>query len=326
MDRNLALEIVRVTEAAALASAAFVGRGDGMAADKAATDAMRQCLDSISFKGRVVIGEGERDEAPMLYIGEEIGAGTEPEVDIAVDPLECTNSVAFGRPNALAVIAVAPKGKLLHAPDTYMEKIAVGPEAAEAIDLNLPASENIGRTAECLGYKIHELTVVILDRERHDYLISQVRKTGARIHLIPDGDVSSAIAAAIPDSGINLLMGIGGAPEGVLAAAALKCIGGTMQGRLIPRSQEERLRAEKMGIEDINKILTIEEIAQGEDIMFAATGVTGGDLLNGVLFRPDGATTESLVLRQSSGTRRFIKSFHYFKKGHPVTILNQNKE
>ncbi|UCD95356.1 MAG: class II fructose-bisphosphatase [Candidatus Zixiibacteriota bacterium] len=323
MDRNLALEIVRVTEAAALASAAWVGRGDGRAADSAATAAMRECFDGIAFRGKVVIGEGERDEAPMLYIGEEVGGGDGPEVDIAVDPLECTNSVAYGRSNALAVIAIAPKGKLLHAPDTYMEKIAVGPEAADAIDLNASPEENIGRVAECLGYKITELTVVILDRERHEYLIDRVRKTGARIHLISDGDVSSAIAAAMPSTGVNLLMGIGGAPEGVLAAAALRCIGGAMQGRLVPRNQEERERALKMGIEDINKVFSLDELAQGEETMFAATGVTSGDLLHGVLFRKDGATTESLVLRQSSGTRRYIKSHHYFRERHPVTILDQ---
>ena len=323
MDRNLALEIVRVTEAAAMASARWVGRGDGRAADQAATEAMRECLDGIHFKGCVVIGEGERDEAPMLYIGEEVGGAESPEVDIAVDPLECTNSVAFGRSNALAVIAIAPKGMLLHAPDTYMEKIAAGPEAAEAIDLNKSPEENIGRVAECLGYKISELTVVILDRERHENLIRRVRKTGARIHLISDGDVSSAIAAAIPNTGINLLLGIGGAPEGVLAAAALRCVGGAMQGRLVPRNQEERDRAKRMGIEDIDKVFRVDEIAGGNEIMFSATGVTDGDLLHGILFRKNGVTTESLVLRQSSGSRRIIKSDHYFKPGHPATILDQ---
>ncbi len=323
MDRNLALEIVRVTEAAALASAGWVGRGDGISADQAAVSAMRECFDGISCRGIVVIGEGERDEAPMLFIGEQVGNSEAPEVDIAVDPLECTNSVAYGRPNALAVIAIGPKGSLLHAPDTYMEKIACGPEASEAIDLNQTVEENIGRVAECLGYKIAELTVVILDRERHDHLVSRVRKTGARIHLIPDGDVSSAIAAAMPNTGVNLLMGIGGAPEGVLAAAALRCVGGAMQARLVPRSQEERVRAEQMGIEDINKVFNIDELARGNELMFAATGVTNGDLLHGVMFRKDGATTESLVLRQQSGTRRLIKSEHYFKPGHPVTILDQ---
>jgi fructose-1,6-bisphosphatase II len=204
-----------------------------------------------------------------------------------------------------------------------MEKIAAGPQAAEAISLNATPEENIGRVAECLGYKIPELTVVILDRERHEHLIQRVRKTGARIHLISDGDVSSAIAAAMPDTGVNLLLGIGGAPEGVLAAAALRCIGGAMQGRLVPRNQEERDRAKKMGITDIDKILDIKDLAEGEDTMFAATGVTNGDLLHGVLFRKDGATTESLVLRQSSGTRRIIKSDHYFKDGHPVRTLDQ---
>jgi len=313
MDRNLALEIVRVTEAAALASAQWVGRGSQMDADRAAVTAMRRSLDSIYFKGKVVIGEGERDEAPMLYIGEEVGCGAEPEVDIAVDPLECTNSVAYGRPNALAVIAIAPKGQLLHAPDTYMEKIAAGPKAAEAIDLSLSPEENIGRVAECLGYRISNLTVVILERERHSDLIARVRKTGARIHLIPDGDVSSAIAAALPDSGVDLLLGIGGAPEGVLAAAALRCIGGAMQGRLVPRNVEEVERAKQMGVMDINKIFTVDELASGSGIMFAATGVTDGDLLKGVIFHPHGAVSQSLVLRQKSGTRRFIRTEHHYK-------------
>jgi fructose-1,6-bisphosphatase II len=313
MDRNLALEIVRVTEAAALASAGWVGRGSGHDADNAAVAAMRRTLDSISFKGRVVIGEGERDEAPMLYIGEEVGNARDPEVDIAVDPLECTNSVAYGRSNALAVIAIAPKGDLLHAPDTYMEKLAVGPKAASAIDLKNSPEENIGRVAECLGFKISNLTIVILDRERHFDLIARVRKTGARIHLIPDGDVSSAIAAALPDSGVDMLMGIGGAPEGVLAAAAIRCIGGAMQGRLVPRNMEEVERAKRMGVEDINKIFNVDELASGSGIMFAATGVTNGDLLDGVIFRPGGAITHSLVLRQKSGTRRFIRAEHHFE-------------
>jgi fructose-1,6-bisphosphatase II len=274
---------------------------------------MRRTLDGIYFKGTVVIGEGERDEAPMLYIGEKVGCGDSPEVDIAVDPLECTNSVAYGRSNALAVIAIAPKGKLLHAPDTYMEKIAVGPKGADAIDLRESPEENIGRVAESLGLAISNLTVVILDRERHTELIARVRKTGARIHLIPDGDVSSAIAAALPESGVDLLLGIGGAPEGVLAAAALRCIGGAMQGRLVFRNQEEIDRAKKMGINDINKIFNVDELAGGEETMFAATGVTDGDLLKGVVFRPEGAVTHSLALRQKSGTRRFIRAEHFFE-------------
>ena len=313
MDRNLALEIVRVTEAAALACASWVGRGSAHEADNAAVAAMRRTLDSIYFKGTVVIGEGERDEAPMLFIGEKVGCGDNPEVDIAVDPLECTNSVAFGRSNALAVIAIAPKGQLLHAPDTYMEKIAAGPQAAGAIDLKKSPEENIGRVAECLGLKISNMTVVILERERHAELISRVRKTGARIHLIPDGDVSSAIAAALPESGVDLLLGTGGAPEGVLAAAALRCIGGAMQGRLAPRNQGEIERAKGMGIEDIDKIYDVGELASGKEIMFAATGVTDGDLLKGVIFRHGGAVTHSLVLRQKSGTKRLIRAEHYFE-------------
>lgn len=312
MDRNLALESVRLTEAAALACARWMGKGDGRAADHAAVEAMREVFDSIYIKGKVVIGEGERDEAPMLYIGEEVGCGTKPEVDIAVDPLECTNSVAYGRSNAMAVLAMAPKGDFLAAPDTYMEKIAVGPDAAEAIDLSLPVEENLHRVAEIKGFSIQDLTVVILERERHEDLITRVRKAGARIHLIADGDVSAAIATALPGTGIDILIGIGGAPEGVLAAAALRCIGGAIQGRLMPRNNEEIERAKQMGVKDINKIYNCDEMARGDNITFTATGVTDGDLLNGVRYRPDGATTHSLVMRSASGTRRFIVTEHYF--------------
>ncbi len=314
MDRNLALESVRLTEAAALSSARWMGKGDGKAADHAAVEAMRKVFDSISISGRVVIGEGERDEAPMLYIGEKVGNsdGDGPEVDIAVDPLECTNSVAYGRSNAMAVLAMAPKGDFLAAPDIYMDKIAVGPEAADVIDLALPIEENLNRVAEVKNYDISDLTVVILERERHKQLIERVRKSGARIQLITDGDVAAAIAAALPGTGIDVLVGIGGSPEGVLAAAALRCIGGEIQARLIPRNQEEIDRAKKMGVKDINKIYKCNELARGNDLMFAATGVTDGDLLNGVRYRPDGATTHSLVLRSASFTRRFIITEHYF--------------
>jgi len=312
MDRNLALEMIRVTEAAALASARWMGKGDGRSADNAAVEAMHRIFDSIYFKGTVVIGEGDRDEAPMLYVGEEVGCGKTPEVDIAVQPLECTNSVAFGRPNAMSVIAVAPKGDLLKAPDTYMEKIAVGPDAADAIDLSLSVEENIRRVANAKKYAIHDLTVVILERERHEELINRIRKMGARIHLIPDGDVAAAIAAALPGTGIDMLIGIGGAPEGVLSAAALRCIGGEIQARLVPRHSEEINRAKKMGITDINKIYKSKDLAKGNNIMFAATGVTDGDLLNGVRYRPGGATTHSLVMRSASRTRRFLVTEHYF--------------
>jgi fructose-1,6-bisphosphatase II len=313
MDRNLALEMVRVTEAAALASARWMGKGDGRAADDAAVKAMRSVFDSISFDGTVVIGEGERDEAPMLYIGETVGNGKKPKVDIAVDPLECTNSVAYGRPNAMSVIALAPQGELLQAPDTYMEKIAVGPEAADAVDLDAPVEDNLKRVAEAKHMDIQDLTVVILDRERHEELISRIRKVGARIHLIPDGDVSAAIAAALPGTGIDVLVGIGGAPEGVLAAAALRCIGGELQARLVPRNKEEIERAKKMGIKDISKVYKCSELARGNNIMFAATGVTDGDLLKGVRFRKGGAVTYSLVMRSSTRTRRFIETEHYFE-------------
>lgn len=313
MDRNLALEMVRVTEAAALASARWMGKGDGMAADDAAVQAMRSFFNSIYFDGTVVIGEGERDQAPMLYIGEKVGKGDKPKVDIAIDPLECTNSVSYGRPNAMSVIALAPQGDLLQAPDTYMEKLAVGPEAADAIDLDLPIEENLKRVSEAKNYAIQDLTVVILDRERHEELIARIRKMGARIHLILDGDVSAAIAAALPGTGIDVLVGIGGAPEGVLAAAALRCIGGELQARLVPRHKEEIERAKKMGIDDISRVYKCNELARGNNVMFAATGVTDGDLLKGVRYSKDGATTHSLVMRSATKTRRFIVTDHYFE-------------
>lgn len=248
----------------------------------------------------------------MLFIGEKVGTGKGPRVDIALDPLEGTTITATGGQNALAVLALAEDGGFLHAPDTYMEKIAVGPEAADVIDLNLPVEENLHRVAEAKGFAIQDLTVVILERERHEDLITRVRKAGARIHLIADGDVSAAIATALPGTGIDVLVGIGGAPEGVLAAAAMRCIGGTIQARLVPRNNEEIERAKQMGVKDINKIYKCDELARGDNITFTATGVTDGDLLNGVRYRPDGATTHSLVLRSSSGTRRFIITEHYF--------------
>lgn len=314
MDRNLALELVRVTEAAALSCAQWMGKGDGNSADAAAVQAMRRAFDSIRFDGTVVIGEGERDEAPMLYIGEKVGAGGNPEVDIALDPLECTNSVAYGRNNALAVVALAPKGCFLHAPDTYMEKIAVGAKAADAIDLNKSVEQNIHDVADALGMHVEKLTVVILERDRHKDLIAKVRSTGARIHLILDGDVSAAIATALPDTGIDLLLGTGGAPEGVLAAAALQCVGGAMQGRLRFRNDEEIRRARTMGITDIDKILTLDDLARGNQIMFCATGVTSGDMLKGVRFFGGGAWTHSLVMRAKTGTIRYIETQHFFDR------------
>lgn len=314
MDRNLAIEVVRVTEAAALASARLMGRGDEKAADQAAVDAMRKALNSIRMKGTVVIGEGERDEAPMLYIGEKVGRGdgNSDEIDIALDPLEGTTITATGGPNALSVIAIAQKGNFLHAPDTYMEKIAVGPGAKGSIDLNKTPTENLRNIADCKKVNVEDLAVIILNRPRHKELIEEVRKAGARIKLIPDGDVSAAIASAKEDSGVDVLMGIGGAPEGVIAAAALRCVGGDMQGRLKPRNDDEVARAKKMGVKDINKVYKIDELAAG-DVMFAATGVTDGDFLRGVRFFGGGAETHSVVMRSKTRTIRYITATHHFK-------------
>jgi len=311
MDRNLALEVVRVTEAAALACGRLVGKGDKYAADDAATNAMRRTLDSVGISGVVVIGEGEMDEAPMLYIGEKVGNGESPEVDIAVDPLEGTNICAKGMNGAIATIALAPRGGFLHAPDMYMDKIAVGPSAKGAIDITATPTENLKRVSEAKGCDVEDLTVVILDRPRHDKIVAEIRKAGARIHLISDGDVAPAIAAAVEGSGVDMMMGVGGAPEGVLAAAALKCMGGDMQGRLVFMGQEERVRAKGMGIDDFDKIYTVDEMARG-DVVFAATGVTSGDLLQGVRYYSGGAETHSIVMRSKSRTVRFIKAQHQF--------------
>ena len=311
MDRNLALEAVRVTEAAALNCAHWTGRGDEKAADQAAVDAMRKAFDALPIDGTVVIGEGERDEAPMLYIGEKVGSGG-PKVDIALDPLEGTTICATGAPNALAVIAMADGGNLLHCPDTYMAKIAVGPIGKGVIDLDKSPTENLHALAAAKRCKVEDLTVIILFRPRHEALIAEVRKAGARIRLIGDGDVSAAIATTKPETGIDLLMGIGGAPEGVLAAAALRCVGGEFQGRLAPRNDEEIERAKKMGVTDIKKKFQIDELAAG-DVMFAATGVTDGDYLRGVHFFTGGATTQSVVMRSKTKTVRVINATHYFE-------------
>ncbi len=311
MDRNLALELVRVTEAAAVACGRWVGKGNKMAADDAATTAMRKTLESIDMAGVVVIGEGEMDEAPMLYIGEEVGNGSLPQVDIAVDPLEGTNICAKGMNGSITTIALAPRGGFLHAPDMYMDKIVVGPAGRGSIDINATPSENLRRVAEAKKCAIEDLTVVILDRPRHDEMIAEVRQAGARIHLITDGDVAPAIACAVEDSGIDLMMGIGGAPEGVLAAAALKCMGGEMQGRLVFMEEQERDRARTMGIEDFDKVYNTEEMAQGE-VFFAATGVTDGDLLRGTRYFAGGAVTHSIVMRSKTRTVRFVESRHYF--------------
>ncbi len=312
MDRNLALELVRVTEAAALASSRWVGKGDKVAADDAATEAMRRVLGSMEINGTVVIGEGEMDEAPMLYIGEQLGTGAGPEVDIAVDPLEGTSICAKGMNGSIATIALAPRGGFLHAPDMYMEKLVVGPLAKGAIDINETPAVNLRRVAEAKGRRVEELTVVILDRPRHERMVTEIRKAGARIHLISDGDVAPAIAAAVEESGVDLLMGIGGAPEGVLAAAALKCLGGDMQGRLVFMSKEERNRAQGMGINDFDRVYGIDDMAKG-DVFFAATGITSGDLLKGVRYFPGGASTHSIVMRSKSRTVRFIEARHHFE-------------
>jgi fructose-1,6-bisphosphatase II len=315
MDRNLALEVVRVTEAAALSAARLMGRGESEAADQAAVNAMRQAFESMNIRGCVVIGEGERDEAPMLYIGEKVGCGDhdDPEVDIAVDPLEGTNLCAMGRPNALAVIAMAEKGRLLHAPDIYMDKIAVGPHAKGVVDLDKSPKKNLAAIADAKGVYIEDLTAVILERPRHQDLIEEVRRSGARVQLISDGDVSAAISTCIPDSGIDVLFGIGGAPEGVLAAAALRCVGGDLQARLVINSKNERERCEAMGIKDPDKKWHLEELASG-DVMFAATGVTSGDILRGVRYFRGGAETHSLVMRSRTGTIRMIETKHHFDR------------
>lgn len=313
MNRNLALEFVRVTEMASIASARLMGRGDEKAADQAAVDAMRSMLDSVDCKGKIVIGEGERDEAPMLFIGEEVGSGQGPELEIAVDPLEGTTICANGGMNAISVMAIGSKGGLLNAPDTYMNKIAVGPEAAGKIDINLTPEQNLENIAAAKNCRIQDLTAIVLDRPRHHDLIQSLRATGCRINLIGDGDVSAAIATALPDSGIDVLFGIGGAPEGVIAAAALRCLGGDFQGVFKPRNDEEVQRAKEMGIEDINKTLKMTDLASG-NVMFAATGVTDGSLLEGVKFKPWGAITHSLVMRSESGTVRHITAEHRFEK------------
>jgi fructose-1,6-bisphosphatase class II len=312
MDRNLALELVRATEAASLACARFMGRGDEHAADQAAVDAMRSALNRIEMDATVVIGEGERDEAPMLYIGEKVGSGRGPRLEIALDPLEGTTICATGGPNALSVIAAAEEGGFLHAPDTYMDKIATGPEAAEAIDIDLSPTQNLENVAKAKGVPVEDLTVVILDRPRHEKLIEEVRASGARIKLIKDGDVSAAIATCSRDNQVDVLMGIGGAPEGVIAAAALRCLGGALQGRLKPRNRQEAERARAMGLRDVDAKLTMDQLARG-DVAFAATGVTHGDFLKGVRFRPLGALTQSVVMRSQTMTIRYIDAEHNFR-------------
>lgn len=315
MDRNLALEFVRVTEAAAIASARWMGRGDSDRADQAAVDAMRKAFDSVHIHGTVVIGEGERDEAPMLFIGEEVGLreAHAPKVDIALDPLEGTSICATGGVGATSVIAIAEKGQFLHAPDTYMQKIAVGPKGKGAVHIDETPENNIKSLAKALNKSVSDITVVILDRPRHEELIARVRATGARINLIQDGDVSAAIATAWGDTGIDMLMGTGGAPEGVISAAAMKCLGGDFQGKLKFRNEEEKARAKKMGVKDLDRSYMMEDLASGQ-VLFVATGVTHGPLLDGVKFDAnDRAQTHSIVMRSKTGTIREIHAHHQLR-------------
>jgi fructose-1,6-bisphosphatase II len=314
------MELVRVTEAAALASARWMGKGLKNEADDAATSAMRDVFDTIPMKGTVVIGEGEMDEAPMLYIGEKLGNGYGPRLDVAVDPLEGTNIVAKGTWGALAVLAVADAGDLLHAPDMYMDKIAVGPEAAGHISLDATIEENIAAVAKAKNKEIEDIVVSILDRERHEEIIQRIRATGARIRLIGDGDVAGAINTAFPHTGIHILLGSGGAPEGVLAAVALKCLGGELQGRLLPADDAQIERCKKMGIEDPSKILMMDDLVAGDDCIFAATGVTDSELMKGVQFTAQGGQTHSVVMRAKCGTVRFVEGIHSFKKKPKLVI------
>jgi len=326
VEQLLALEMVRVTEAAAIASARYMGRGDRMEADRAATEAMRRTMDEIDMWGTIVIGEGERDKAPMLYIGEQVGRRDESdrraaqEIDIAADPLEGTNLVAHGQTNAITVLAASERGGLLHAPDTYMEKLCVGPVAAGRVDIRLSPSENLARIASALGRGINDITVIILERPRHEQLIAEVREAGARIKLISDGDLSAAISCAVSGTGVHAVMGIGGAPEGVITAAALRCLGGEIQARFRFRNDAERERASRMGAADEDHVYTTEELASGENLVFAATGVTEGDLLNGVRFFGGGARTHSLVMGYRSKQVRFVDTVHMFDRNRPPSV------
>jgi fructose-1,6-bisphosphatase II len=320
-DRNLALELVRVTEAAALAAARWMGRGDKEGADAAAVNAMRVVLNTVSMDGVVVIGEGEKDEAPMLYNGERIGDGSLPLADIAVDPIDGTTLTSLGRGGALAVIAVSERGTMFNpGPCVYMEKLAVGPEAAGKVDLNMSPADNLAAVAAAKGTSVHDLTVVILDRDRHAGLISEVRAAGARIRLITDGDVAGAISTAWPESGADMLMGIGGTPEGVLAAAALKCMGGELLGRLYPRNDQERRAALEAGY-DLDAVLSTDDLVKGDNCFFAATGVTDGELLRGVHYNAQGAETQSLVMRSKTGTVRLVQAFHRLHKLREYALI-----
>ncbi|MDU2580096.1 MAG: class II fructose-bisphosphatase [Veillonella sp.] len=313
MDRTLSLEFARVVEAAALRSGRLLGRGQKDEADGLAVDAMRQAFDSVRISGTVVIGEGEIDEAPMLYIGEHVGAGG-PEVDIAVDPIEGTNLIAKGQNGAIAVMAIAEKGGLLHAPDMYMEKICIGPRGAGAIDITKSLTENIQNVAAKMGRKVDEINLVMLDRERHYGLMKEARDLGARIMLISDGDVNPAMECCIEGSGVHMVVGTGGAPEGVLAAAALKCAGGDMQARLKPGNEEEIRRCHEMGVKDVNQVLTLDDLVRTDDVIFAATAITRGNLLNPIQYFPGGARTHTIVMRSKTGTVRFLDTIHRDEK------------
>jgi fructose-1,6-bisphosphatase II len=313
-DRNLALELVRETEAAAMSAGRWIGRGDKNAADQAAVDAMRAMLDTVTMTGVVVIGEGEKDEAPMLYNGEEVGEGGGPEVDVAVDPLEGTRLTALGQPNAIAVIAAAERGSLFFPGAAfYMEKIAVGADASDAIDINATPAENVAAVAKAKGRRVTDIRVTVLERDRHDELIGELRDAGARVHLIRDGDVAPAIAAARPYTGVDMLYGVGGTPEGVISACALKCVGGSIQAKLWPRSDEERQALVDAGY-DVDRVLTTDDLVRSDNVFVAATGVTTGALLRGIRYVRDGAVTDSIVMRSRSGTVRRIEARHQLTK------------
>jgi fructose-1,6-bisphosphatase II len=313
-DRNLGMELVRVTEAAAMAAGRWVGRGDKNGGDQAAVDAMRKLIRSVSMRGVVVIGEGEKDEAPMLYNGEEVGDGNGPDCDVAVDPVDGTTLMSKGMPNAVALLAVAERGAMFDPSAVYyMDKIAVGPEAAGVVDLDAPVAENLRRVAKAKQIEVHEVAVIILDRPRHDELVRQVREAGARVHFITDGDVAGAITAARPNSGVDLAMGIGGTPEGIITACAMKCMGGEIQARLWPRDDAEREKVRAAG-HDLDRVYTTEDLVSGDNTFFCATGITDGELLRGVRYRAGGATTQSIMMRSKSGTVRVIEGYHRLTK------------
>ena len=322
IDRNLALELVRVTEAAAMAAARWMGRGDKEGADGAAVDAMRLVLDSVSMDGVVVIGEGEKDEAPMLFNGERVGDGSGPRSDVAVDPIDGTALTALGRGNALAVLAVSDEGTMFNpGPCVYMEKIAVGPAGVGVIDITASPTQNLRALAEAKNESVRDLTAVVLDRDRHNDLIAEIRDTGARIRLIPDGDVAGAISTAWPDAGADILFGVGGTPEGVISAAALKCMGGDQQGRLWPRNEKERKAATEDGY-DLDAVLTLDDMVRGDNCFFAATGITDGDLLKGVQYEPNVVITQSLVMRSKSGTVRLVNARHAQDKLASISAID----